>query len=303
MHDMSNEAIHNIDRRTRSAEILETAEKILGRHEVASERLSQIAINPVDLVREDDPNDIYSMTRVQQDLAYVEDRNKDFAQSGREKLPNGLSLADVKKLAEIAEYDLIRGINIGGWIPEGRALKTSEFDDIRNGVDMIIEIGEKASSIGHLGLGVDVSFSLNLQKKFQRIKHEIDSYDGDRERLGVVKYFQSNKAGMRGELSGLPRVVAAFDLGVMEDLSVKSDRLEGHIGQAIMISSMEKQLSTFHSYAEDVNPACAEELQRSLAMVRAIDQMTRSTQRLEESGYVKNCKADEAIEAGLDLFV
>jgi len=217
---MSNEAIRNVDSASRSEAITETADKLMTRHETVSDNLKKIAIQPLDLVRENDPNDIYDIERVKQDLAYVETRKRQFASAEKRKLSNGLSMSESEKLAEIAEYDIIRGINIGGWIPQGRAIKTSEFDDIQNGVDFVMEIGSRESAIGHLGMGVDVSFSLDLGKKFRRIKHDIDSYDGDMYRLGVVKYFQSEQAGMRGELSGLPRIVAAYDLGVLEDLAV-----------------------------------------------------------------------------------
>ena len=300
---MSNEAINNLDNRSRGSEIAGSAEKLLGRYELVSERLAQMSINPRDLIRSDDPNDIYSSERLDQDEKYVAKCKSDFTETGKKKLPNGLSMREVKQLAEIAEYDLIRGINLGGWIPHGRSIKTSEFDDIRNGVDMVLEIGSKNSSLGHLGMGVDVSFSLNLQKKFQRIKDDIDNFDGDRHRLGVVKYFQSQAAGMRGELSGLPRVVAAYDLGVLEDLAVKSEQLKGHIGQAILISGMKRQLNVFYDYARDVNPACAEQLVKSLQMVNAIDSLVGADERLEDAEYDKNQKSDAAIRAGLKLFV
>lgn len=300
---MSYDAINNLDNRTRGKEIAETSQKLLGRHELISQRMDEISIDPMSLVRENDPNDIYSVDSVQRDLAYVERRKAQFAQSDREKLSNGLTFKEVSQLAEIAEYDLIRGINLGGWIPQGRAIKTSEYDDIYNGVDLVIEIGSKESAIGHLGLGVDVSFSLDLQKKFQRIKDDIDAFDGEDHRLGVVKYFKSKAAGMRGELSGLPRVVTAFDLGVLEDLAVKSDDLKGHIGQALMITEIEKQLTAFQEYASDANPACATQLEKPLQMIRAINRLTGSSERLEDSEYSKNRKADEAIEAGLNLFV
>jgi len=299
---MSHEAIHNLDRRNRADEIAETAEKLLGRHETVSSLLEQASINPLELIDESDPNDIYSLERVQRDLNRVEERNQQFAEGDREKLPNGLTKAEVYKLAEIAEYDILRGINMGNWIPSGRALVTSEYDDVFNGIDMVLEVGQKEGPIGHYGLAVDVSFSQNLNAKFQRIKNEIDSFDNERNRLGRVKYFKSRKAGIRGELSGIPRVVAALDLPAMEDMAVKSDRLEGHIGQALLIENMERQLATFHEYAQDVNPACAPQFERSLAMVRAVDQMTGASERLSETEYTKNDGAREAVDRGLSLF-
>lgn len=301
---MSYEAERNLDNRSRKTEITETATKLLDRHETVSNRLAEVSIKPMDLVNPDDPNDIYSESRVQSDLREVANIKAKQEQSDRELQTSlGLSQLESLKIAEIAEYDILRGINLGGWIPAGRALKTSEYDDIKNGVDMVVEIGNQASAIGHLGLAVDVSFSHNLQAKFARIKHEIDSFDGKKNRLGRVKYFLSQKAGMRGELSGIARVVAAVDLGVIEDLRVQKEQLQGHIGQAILITEMEHQLKTFHEYALDVNPACATQLERSLNMIRAINQMTEATKRLQESEYEKNRKADEAIEAGLNLFV
>ena len=300
---MSHEAIHNLDSRKRSDEIAETSEKLLGRHEFVSNKLDKLRIKPRELVRQNDPNDIYSMDRIKKDEVYVAKRKANFAENDSSRLTNGLTMAEVKQLSEIAEYDIIRGINSGGWIPQGRALVASDFDDIANGVDMVLEIGSKSSSLGHLGIGVDVSFSLDLNKKFQRIKDEIDAYDAEEHRLGVVKYYQSKTAGIRGELSGLSRVVAAYDLGTLEDMAVKSDRLKDHIGQAILISEMKRQIEVFYEYAQDVNPACANQLQRSLQMITAIDSIVKASDRLEQAEYSKNRKADEAVQAGLNLFI
>jgi len=65
---------------------------------------------------------------------------------------------------------------------------------------------------------------------------------------------------------------------------------------------MERQLAAFHEYALDVNPSCATQLERSLHMVQALNQLTGASERLEESEYFKNNQADEAIESGLRLF-
>ena len=61
------------------------------------------------------------------------------------------------------------------------------------GMDGIIEF-TPPGQVGHLGLGIDVSFSHNLQSKFERAKKEIDTYNDDpndnENKLGQIKYFK-----------------------------------------------------------------------------------------------------------------
>lgn len=227
--------------------------------------------------------------------------NKIFKEEANHSGPNGLTQGEVRKLAEILEYQIISGINMGKWLPGCTAIKTSEYDDIKNGMDLVLSYGQGGQS-SHMGLGVDISFSHNLDKKFKRIKNEIDNYDGEHNVLGEVKYFSDRKTGNRTGLSGIPRVVAALDIGVMEDLSKIKDGGAGHIARHTLIREMEAQLAVFADYAREKNPLCLDTIMRAQNLMHTMSTMLRSEDTLHNSEYSKNNKMQDAVERGLSIF-
>ncbi len=289
-------AIRNLDSQTRMDKIRDTTNLLLPLHDKIAPVMKQIAIKPEQLA------DLYGEDMLRRDAEYVQTRNLQFKSGENQVVADGLTSGEVRKLAEVLEYQIIRGINIGNWIPFCSAIKTSEYDDIANGVDMVMEF-QKSQQLGHLGLGIDISFSHNLHNKFQRIKNEIDAYDGARNRLGTVKYYQSHQTGIRGELSGLPRSVIALDIGVIEDLArTKGTGMANHMAKHTIITEMEQQLAVFADYAHKHNRRCYEQIMRAQNFMRVISEHTKSQQTLADSGYEKNRKVQEAIERGLDLF-
>lgn len=293
-------AIRSLDSRTRGLEIAETAQLLLPMHEGIARKMQELAIKPESFIRPDDENDMYTPEMIARDQAYVARMKEEFAKDALLPGPNGLRQGEVRNLAEILEYQIIKGMNIGNWIPFCKAIKTSEYDDIKNGMDLLIEFS-RGDQINHFGIGVDVSFSHHLQKKFQRIKDEIDRYDGDKHRLGVVKYAKTPTS--RGEMHSLPRVVAALDLGIMKDLSrTKNNALNGHMAQHALMVEMTRQLETFTEYAESANPACVAPLERVRSKVEIMSKYLESQEKLEASEYTKNKEVDSAIAECLRMF-
>jgi hypothetical protein len=291
-------AMHTIDSNRRIDDIKKTVNLLLPLHERIHAAMEGIAINPEQL------RDLYKDS-VDHDHAYVEKRHAAFKETEHKQVIYGLTEGEVRKLAEILEYQIIRGINIGGWIPLCKAHKTCEYDDIANGVDLVLEHRNlQEDQTGYIGMGIDVSFSHNLTKKFQRIKDEIDAYDGKAHRLGRVKYFESKRMGFRGELSGMPRVVAALDTGIIEDLArQKNDRIGEHMARHEMILEMEHQLAVFADYAARTEKhECLEYIMRAQNFIRRVSLHLESNKYVQESGYGKNRKIKEAVEEGLSLF-
>ncbi len=318
-------AMNNLDRRNRGDDIKSTTDRVLSKHEAYSKALEAGAF------KRDDFEDLYGPETLKRDAEYVKKRQAQFAAEAHEAGPNGLTKGEISKLAEILEFEVIAGINRGEWFTEYAdciAQKTNAYDDIANGVDLVLQYrnfnellereqtGEKDvndNPYKYLGMAVDVSFSHNLQKKFERIKHEIDIYDGDKNRLGKVKYFKSDKIGLRGEISGLPRVVAALDIGIIEDLSKveriarlypeRKKELKDHTARHELIIQLEKQLVTFADYAQKLKKTkCYDDITRALNTVTLIRKLSKSEQKLDESEYKKNDKVHTAIERGLAIF-
>ncbi len=276
-------AMNNIDRRTRGSIIEESIQSLLPLYGHAKTEMHKIAIDHRDFA------DLYSQPSIDDDTAYIAKKEQDF------------TLNNVTKLSEIAEYQIINGLNAGKWIPDCEAIKTSRFDDIHNGVDMVVEFSPNNGTVGQIGLGVDISFSLDLEKKFLRIKHEIDTFDNKKNRLAVVKYYKSPKSGFRGELSGIPRVVAALDVGVLRDIS-NARRASDHIARHILIEEIRDQLDVFIDYAKRVNPACVPNLERAERFITTISDQLKSARTLSQSEYIKNRHVDDAISRNLALF-
>ncbi|MEN9920194.1 MAG: hypothetical protein RL538_87 [Candidatus Parcubacteria bacterium] len=292
-----NQAIRNLDRRTRPEEIKEVAATLLKNAEKVRERLDEIAFDPQKF------EDLYTEAGVENDLRYVENMNRLFDQTSRHEVIEGLTERDVKELSERVEYEVIRGINVGQWFEGVGAYKTSEFDDIANGVDVVLEIQE-GKNFGQLGLGVDITFSHNVEKKFKRIKDEIDNYDGDKNRLARVKYFDSPNTGTRGELNNLVRAVIAVDLPMLKDMTGTKDpqSLHTHISRHITLLEIQHQLDVFLRYAEQKNPAATKPIQRAADFIHDLVERLDSEVRLQQSEYTKNRRADDALVKGLGMF-
>lgn len=292
-----NAAIRNLDRRTRPDEIKEVAEMLLRNAGKVRERLDEISFDPSKF------EDLYTTEGIKRDQQYVLDMNRRFNQSANNELIEGLTERDVKELAERVEYEVIRGINVGQWFDGVGAYKTSEFDDIANGVDVVLEI-QSGNNYGQLGLGVDITFSHNVEKKFRRIKDEIDNYDGDENRLARVKYFDSQNTGTRGELNNLVRAVVAVDLPMLKDMASKKDAesLHTHISRHVTLLEIQHQLDTFLKYASKNNPAATKPIQRASNFINDLVERLDSEVRLQQSEYTKNRRADDALVRGLEIF-
>lgn len=140
------------------------------------------------------------------------------------------------------------------WLgPNASTIKTSRYDDVKNGVDSIAEFRESDSSASWLALGIDVTFSSDLTKKFDRIKTEID-----RGTLAEVKYFSSEHLHIRGEMKNIPRVVVGADTRTIKQLAelwLEKDKdalkaLGAHPVQFQILEEMLLELKTFADYAE-----------------------------------------------------
>ena len=289
-------AAYNLDRRNRGDNIEYTAKLLMPMHANCASILEKISI------KKEDFSDLYSRKSIQDDVEYVERRQREFKAGSHEKMAShgDLTKGEVKQLSEILEYQIIKGLNVDGWFPYVSAVKTADADDIGRGIDAVLEFSKDAIS-GQAGLSMDVSFSHDLRSKFEKIKKDIDSFDNDHNRLAVVKYFKSKQSGFRGELSGIPRVVVALDLGVMEDMARSKD-IKNHMAKHIVVSEITHQLEVFRAYAEKVNPLCVPELVRTQKFMNVIQEYLHSERTLEQANYLKNRKLNDVIEKNLAIF-
>lgn len=207
---------------------------IEGVYPLAEKMLSENAVNPEIFT------DLYGKENVERDINKVKEYESKFSPDS------------AKKTAEVFEAIMLTG-ELHNWFGQNtETIKTSRFDDIINGTDMIIEFEEEANKrFSHLGVAVDVTFgTTSLEKKFTRIRDEID-----RGKLAKIKYFHSQKEHFRGERSNIPRVVIGVEKNKVIELAALWLRKENlalskHPVQRLILEEMALQLEILKNYCE-----------------------------------------------------
>lgn len=211
--------------------------------------LANDAINPKDFI------DLYGEENVSRDLKRVESFKSKFEHDD-----------GIKKVSDVLEGLVYQLGELGDWFGKNvETIRSSEYDDIINGIDLIAEFNTEDFT-KHLALGVDVTFgTLSIGKKFERIKKEIDS-----DKLALVKYFESH--GFKGALKHVPRVVIGLEKDTIISLAAlwmrnQNAELGNHFAQDILMREILEQLTAFKKYAESIG---AEKAVRSYTQALAI---------------------------------
>lgn len=225
----------------------------------AEEILQEDTINPDDFI------DLYGKDNIREDKEYVRKMENTFKVDSPEQL-------EINKLATIFEAIIYEHTELSNWFgPDAFTIKSSRYDDIKNGVDSIVEFRESDYAASYLALAIDVTFSADVEKKFERIKKEIE--EGE---LSKIKYFVSEHMNVRGELAKIPRVVIGAESKTVKNLAElwieeKNKDLGIHPIQFQVLEEAITQLETFKHYAEKVNrPEIAGVYHKTLNLVKKI---------------------------------
>lgn len=262
----------------------ETRPAMISAHERVLKTFEEDAIHPEEF------SDLYGREVINHDLASVERIKSNFGPADRAKFAS--------EIMEGIIYDQSERSN---WLgPHAHTIKTSEFDDIINGVDLVVEFDEPEMSRRHLALAVDATFgSRNLEKKFSRIKAEIDSG-----KLGSIKYFRSQNGNYRGELSQVPRVVTGIDQEHLLDLAGiwnqgLNKELAVHPAQRLVLAQIAQQLKTFAAYAERTGkPELIRPYKEAYATIRAVS----DTKTNIDVSSLREDKVHKEIVSQLEMF-
>jgi hypothetical protein len=200
------------------------------------------------------------------------DIQKDRAEVSRLKAAFGPE-DEAKKTATVFEAIILEQSELAEWLgPNATTIKTSDYDDYINGVDLVAEFGNTSSGFSHLALGVDVTFgATKLRQKFESILAEIEL-----DTLAEIKYFRSDALGFEGTLQHIPRVV----LGISKEevlalsrlwLTNNKRALAIHPIQHVLLDQMHRQLSVFGNIAWKSNKKnAAERYVRARRMIEEI---------------------------------
>lgn len=167
-------------------------------------------------IKPSDFSDLYDKKDIENDERYVSQREIEF------RAQDNPALAEHRRRGELLEALLDEGIRSAKWMgTETTSITPSRYDDIHNGIDLILE-SIKREGFSHLALNIDMTSSPDVAgQKILDIKETIRNGE-----LSSVKYFHSKRASIRGELGKIPKVIIGVDAKHLRDLCLA--RIEAH---------------------------------------------------------------------------
>ena len=190
---------------------------------------------------------LYKADMIKADNEYVDRRNAEIEENSDPEQER------IKKIATAFEAILYQESELSAWLGENVVtINASEFDKFKNGVDTIAEFHEETGT-SHLAMGIDVTFSTDLENKFNRIKKSID--DGE---LTEIRYFYSKDTGFMGQLNMVPEVIIGAEFKTIEELidlwleRGNKKALGEHQIQFQILEQILIQLKAFEEYASSI---------------------------------------------------
>jgi hypothetical protein len=227
----------------------------------ASKMLKKEAIKPEKFIGEKG----YFEDEIKADKIYVEEKEAAFLRG------NSPEQTEAIKLATIFEAIIHEHAELSEWFgPDAFTVKTSRFDDIRNGVDSVVEFPENEATPTYLALAIDITFSADTEAKFEKIRKEIEE-----EKLAEVKYFTSEHTPPR-RLQKVPHAVIGAESRTVKELSDlwledNKKALAAHPIQFQILEEIMTQFECFAAYAEKVHkPEIAGIFRDELEIVKKI---------------------------------
>lgn len=192
----------------------------------------------------EDPN-VYGLEAVLRDNEFVQSMKEKFAPEDEAH----------KKYADVFEAIFYKQAEMSNWLGENiHTILTSPFDDIKNGIDVIIRLNESLRPFPYVGMGIDVTFGrTNIKKKLDRVFEEIK--DG---KLGTMRYFMDpDYAPFKGSLSGIPHIIVGVERRHVVELAGQwlrgeKQKLGDNPIQLVILEQIMAQLKAFRDYAESL---------------------------------------------------
>jgi len=168
-------------------------------------RLEKLAINL------DDFKERSRQENIKIDKEKIRQRKEELKELGQSELdPN-------KKRSKILEALMVEQIEMSDWFGHStNTVLASEFDDLFNSIDMVIEFGdENEKDAQYDSLGIDVtSTTERIEKKLTKIRDHLKQWGGSR-----IRYFRSERQNPKTTLKELPRLVVGVEPELLEELS------------------------------------------------------------------------------------
>lgn len=192
--------------------------------------LEELAINLDDFKEEN------RQENIKIDKEKVQQRKEELKQMGQSEISSS------KKRSKILEALMAEQIEISDWFgPNVNTVIASEFDDLFNSIDMVVEFGDEKEKDSHYDpVGIDVtSTTERIEKKLYKIRDSLRQWGGSR-----IRYFRSERQNPKTTLKEMPRLIIGVEPELLEELSklwleANEHRLENR--NPLELSSQEKQ--------------------------------------------------------------
>jgi len=197
-----------------------------------------------DTISLDSFSGLYDPQKIAQAKEYVFKREEAFIHQGQHESRG-------HKLGVILEAIVHQHIEQSNWFGEyAQTIKPSRYDDVKHGVDEIIEFQEPEKPTSHLALGIDAT--LNTDKIGTKLKKILTKIDQGQ--MTQIEYFISSDGSYRGELNRVPLLIVGADENTIKNLADtwinEPRRLAEHPFQLQVLEEVMEQLYFFAEYAE-----------------------------------------------------
>ncbi len=182
------------------------------------------------------------------------------------------------KAAQVFEAIVLDQAEMNEWLGSNvTVLKTSMYDDLKNGIDMVAEWHEDKNESKVLALAVDVTFSTRkMEQKFLRIRRDID-----RGKMGTIKYFKTSDGSFMGRRENVPKVVIGVSRNAVRELAAMWTRrdntsLAAHPVQRALLDEIMLQLDTVIAYAKTRNEKVSDAYRKARETIVRIREAKKS---------------------------
>jgi len=264
--------------------------------------------------------DIFKEDEIKRDVL-LKNRLKEKFRDQLEHLPphDQERLQDAQERADALEIIIAEQGELNNWAGENAYFtRTSEFDDIVNGVDIVIEFDNQDEPQRHdrVALVVDASMNTHLEVLLQKINRNKEKILS--EKAPEIKYFESSIDGAHSSLKHVVPVVIGLEGKHVQELihlcaSVKRlkalkekttqqhevlkkklEELEKHPVQAVFYKEIELQLqqylSILNSKKNHANATYVNEIENILNIFRELNAKGRTIVWITHEQYI----ADQA---------
>jgi len=193
--------------------------------------------------------DEYSVEKIKEEGDWVDDTRLKIEEHNREK---GQEMFDHFEenfaFAEAAQAMMTDRLNV--WLPDFKTIMTSDYDDLKVGIDMVI----KHKDGGYFGTAFDATVSSNPDRINEKLTKNWDN-NVSKGSLPVVKYFQDPDTGEKKRLI-VPKFIlgaSANDVNEMAKayLSGTEQSLDNHPFRKMMLEQIRTQLNGVLDFYED----------------------------------------------------